>query len=316
VVRTFSSLSPTEGNDGVQAASQDWVESQPLVNSDALATLDPDPSMLSWGPVDSCTFAIDWIHNATGYPWWVSIIGVTAMFRLALLPAAIFQMRAGLRLKEMQPHLKEVQEKMKANPPQTPAEQQKYVMQMQNLQQKYGVKIWHPLLMPLAQIPIFLTMFWTLRNMAQDYPSMQTGGTLWFENLSVPDPTYGLPIICASSFVLLVEIGTGETPQGDEVAQQRMKFVMRALGLAMIPITMTMPSSLALYWTTSNVFSITQTLFFKISGTKELLGIRSNVAASSTSQVTVEQDDDNTISGQKVFFSKRKLRRKARKKTQ
>jgi len=43
---------------------------------------------------------------------------------------------------------------------------------------------------------MFISFFIALRHMANTYPSFQTGGILWFQDLSIADPTYALPVLC------------------------------------------------------------------------------------------------------------------------
>ena len=46
------------------------------------------------------------------------------------------------------------------------------------------------------------------------------------------------------------------------------------MSLVMVPITASMPSALAVYWITSNVYSTIQSAFFKVPGLKEALGVK------------------------------------------
>lgn len=63
------------------------------------------------------------------------------------------------------------------------------------------------LLPMLTQTPIFLSMFWGLRKMTNlPVESMTTGGILWFENLTISDPYYALPIIIGSTMFLIIEV--------------------------------------------------------------------------------------------------------------
>jgi membrane protein insertase Oxa1/YidC/SpoIIIJ len=55
--------------------------------------------------------------------------------------------------------------------------------------------------MPLASIPIYITMFCALRRLVIRIPEeLSTGGLLWLTDLTVHDPMFpwmaGLPVIC------------------------------------------------------------------------------------------------------------------------
>ena len=44
--------------------------------------------------------------------------------------------------------------------------------------------------------------------MAEKVPSFQTGGVLWFTDLTTPDSLYILPVITALTFLITVEVHT------------------------------------------------------------------------------------------------------------
>lgn len=57
------------------------------------------------------------------------------------------------------------------------------------------------------QVPIFLSVFIGLRGMANlPVESMKTGGCLWFPDLTITGPLYGLPLLTALTFWLTVEV--------------------------------------------------------------------------------------------------------------
>ena len=56
-------------------------------------------------------------------------------------------------------------------------------------------------------------VFVNLRNIcfpggrADTYPSFATGGSLWFMDLTITDPTYILPALTAASMIVTIELG-------------------------------------------------------------------------------------------------------------
>ena len=59
----------------------------------------------------------------------------------------------------------------------------------------------------LLQLPIFLSVFTGIREMAAlPVVSMQTGGLLWFTDLTVPDPYFVLPLLNAATLLLAIEV--------------------------------------------------------------------------------------------------------------
>lgn len=53
--------------------------------------------------------------------------------------------------------------------------------------------------------------------MGDYYPSITSGGALWFPDLAAADPTFIFPVITAGSFLLMLEIGADGMAQSDQV---------------------------------------------------------------------------------------------------
>jgi YidC/Oxa1 family membrane protein insertase len=51
-------------------------------------------------------------------------------------------------------------------------------------------------------------------------PSLAEGGTLWFTDLTVADPTYALPILAGVSFLATIELGAADGMQGQVSARE------------------------------------------------------------------------------------------------
>lgn len=57
------------------------------------------------------------------------------------------------------------------------------------------------------QAPIFVSFFIALRKMAYlPVPSMQTGGMLWFPDLTAADPFYILPLAVTGTMFFILEV--------------------------------------------------------------------------------------------------------------
>jgi YidC/Oxa1 family membrane protein insertase len=60
----------------------------------------------------------------------------------------------------------------------------------------------------LVQMPVFMSFFLTLRAMTNyPVPSMTQEGLFWFQNLTVPDPYYILPIVTSSTLFVILKMG-------------------------------------------------------------------------------------------------------------
>ena len=68
--------------------------------------------------------------------------------------------------------------------------------ELQKLSTAKGINPFKNMMPIAAQLPVFMSFFIGLRGMANcPVESLTTGGILWFENLTLTDPYYLLPLI-------------------------------------------------------------------------------------------------------------------------
>ena len=108
-----------------------------------------------------------------------------------------------------------------------------YQRQMGALLAKHDVKPYLIFMFPLAQLPVFMSMFFGLRRAAESFPvETATGGMLWFPDLSVADPTYALPLLTSGLFLVMIEVGAdGMNASANKDQAKTMKNVMRGMGV-------------------------------------------------------------------------------------
>lgn len=83
---------------------------------------------------------------------------------------------------------------------------------------EHGYRPVKSLLLPLAQIPLWVTLSLTLRRLTASplpfgletlpapIPALHDAGFLWFTDLTLPDSTWVFPLIVGSSYLLNVEV--------------------------------------------------------------------------------------------------------------
>ena len=120
-----------------------------------------------------------------------------------------------------------------------PTQVAKYQNEMRAIYEKYGANPFKALLLPLMQLPLFISFFIALRGMGHNYPDYATGGVLWFTDLGAADPYYILPVFNALSFLAMIEIGA-DGMASSQAGQ--FKMIMRGMALFMIPATSMMPA--------------------------------------------------------------------------
>ncbi|ORY34728.1 60Kd inner membrane protein-domain-containing protein [Naematelia encephala] len=136
------------------------------------------------------------LHNMTGAPWWATIGMMTVLIRLCLFPVFLKAHGNNARFQAIQPEFTELAKKISdAKKKNDSLEMQQYTASLQNLLKVHKTNPAKALLLPLSQLPVFLTMFSAVRWMAETpIPQMKQGGFSFFTDLTATDPTYILPI--------------------------------------------------------------------------------------------------------------------------
>jgi YidC/Oxa1 family membrane protein insertase len=208
-----------------------------------------------FGPVVSVLGAVLlYFHQTLGVPWWLSIVMLTVIVRSLLFPLTVKQVRSMRAMQDLKPHMDRVRAQFKDNP-------QRQREEMAKVYQEQGVNPLGGCLPILVQMPIFIGMFYVIRQFGgyslgdktvpPQYPSFHEGGILWFQNLSVADPTYLLPIISAITILAATEITSKNVDP-----QQR--WLMRLLPVGFTLFLLNFPAGLFVYWITSNLMTLGQ----------------------------------------------------------
>lgn len=137
-------------------------------------------------------------HVYCGTPWWASIALTAVIIRVAFLKLYIDAADNGAKMARVAPQTKPLHAKMMDL---QRAGDQGAVMavrrDIQVINARAGVKMWKSML-PMVQMFTGYGTFVLLRAMAKlPVPGLETGGALWFQNLTIPDPYFILPLAAA-----------------------------------------------------------------------------------------------------------------------
>ncbi|XP_028392757.1 mitochondrial inner membrane protein OXA1L-like [Dendronephthya gigantea] len=224
-------------------------------------------------PIGLIQQAMETIHVGIGVPWWGTIVVTTVAFRTLMMPLLALGQANAAKLNNIKPELDILTQRMRdvANQQDT-MKQAEASRDLQALFLKHKCHPLKSLIIPLVQIPIFVSFFLGLRRMANlPVESMQIGGLLWFQDLTIPDPYFLLPILCSASMLLTIEAGAEaglSNPQFKNIKQ-----VFRVMAILMIPITAKFPAAIFTYWLTSNAFSLGQMYFLRTEVVRRFFGI-------------------------------------------
>ncbi|HHW10859.1 MAG TPA: membrane protein insertase YidC [Firmicutes bacterium] len=177
----------------------------------------------------------------------IAIIMLTIATRIAMWPLYVNQTRSAAKMKEIQPLMKQIQEKYKDNP----QEQQKKMME---LYQKHKYNPLSGCLPLFVQLPFIWAIFNALRLFPAGIEATQfirpfSAAFLFWQDLTMRDPTYILPVLSgATTYWSMSQTAT-------DPSQKSMLIIMP---IFLTYISTTFSAGLVLYWTVGNLFSIGQ----------------------------------------------------------
>ena len=183
----------------------------------------------------------------------LSIVVFTLFVRLLLVPLMVKQIKSQKAMQDIQPKIKEIQEKYKNKPEK----------QQEELMKIYKEAKINPLagcLPLLIQMPILIGLFRVLQNpvaygvftSAAEFAKADTG-FLWIESVSSTNHI-SLALLSGISAYFMQRMMTN----GDEQTENMMKSMTYVMAIMSLFWGYTFQAGLAIYWITSNLFSIAQ----------------------------------------------------------
>lgn len=182
----------------------------------------------------------------------LSIVIVTIIVRLVLLPLNVKQLKSSKAMQDIQPELKEIQKKYSSKDAKT---QQQLQQETMSLFQKHGVNPLAGCLPIFVQMPILIAIYHAIMRTE----AIQTHTFLWFQ-LGEADPFFILPIVAGGATFLQQKLMMAGSPASQNPQMMVMLYVMPIM---ITVFAMFFPSALALYWVVGNVFMVAQTLFIR-----------------------------------------------------
>ena len=209
--------------------------------------------------VDVANEVLVFFHDL-GLGWGGAIIALTVLTRALLIPLTYKQIKGMRALQALQPRIKEIQEKYKND-------RQRMQQEMMRFYQENKVNPLASCVPLLAQIPVFITLFYALRT---DLRADMCGQTAvpcgevppgdWGQSfLFIPDLTAkaeGGVLIALILLYVVTQLAAGLVMAA--TADKSQRTLMFVLPLIFVPFILNFPAGLVLYWITTNVWTIGQ----------------------------------------------------------
>ncbi|KAJ4949172.1 hypothetical protein JOQ06_020690 [Pogonophryne albipinna] len=242
---------------------------QAVVTEPSLAAL----GLASRTPVGLVQNLLEYIHIDLGIPWWGAIVVGTVIARVAVFPVIVKGQREAAKLHNVMAVFGRLNNRMsEAQNSGNKLEFAKAYLQLSLFKNKHNVNPLRGFIVPLIQAPVFISFFIALRKMSElPVPSMQSGGLLWFPDLTAADPFYILPVIVTGTMFFILEFGAESGVENPQL--RHLKTVFRIMPFVVLPFTISFPTAVFTYWLTSNCFSLGQVALLRHPLVRERLKI-------------------------------------------
>jgi YidC/Oxa1 family membrane protein insertase len=196
---------------------------------------------------------LKFFHDNVGLSWGASIIALTFATRAVLIPLTYKQLKSMRALQALQPQLKEIQQKYKND-------RQRMQQEMMRFYQANKINPFASCVPLLAQLPVFITLFYVLRHELPADIGCKAGhcgdlASFWFISDLTAKATGGELIVLLVLYVATM-LGSSLLMMVTTDTQQRA--MMFILPLIFVPIIINFPAGLVLYWITTNIWTIGQ----------------------------------------------------------
>lgn len=214
--------------------------------------------------IDFSEGIMKFFHDQVGLSWGFSIIFLTFVIRLIILPLTFKQVRSMQSLQRLQPEIKKLQARYKDD-------RQRLNQEMMKFYQDHKVNPLSSCLPVLLQLPFFLALFYMLRSDLRmdicgqtkvscgQIPGNQGEGFLFIDDITnkATGVALGVLIVLYVGSQLVSGLITTFT------ADRSQRIMMLALPFVFVTFIVNFDAGLIVYWVTTNFWTIGQQLFIK-----------------------------------------------------
>jgi YidC/Oxa1 family membrane protein insertase len=190
------------------------------------------------------------LHGFLNVSWAWSIVALTVVVRLALLPMTIKAKRSMLAMQKLQPYVKQLQQKYKND-------KQELNARMLEFYRDNKVNPLASCLPIVIQIPIFISLFRVLRHFSK-HPPHGSMSALFGAVPNITKNTNDIGIIGIVLIVVYVGSQMFSSRVMSTTVDQRQQMMFMVLPVLFVPFVYKFPVGLMIYWISLNLLTLVE----------------------------------------------------------
>jgi YidC/Oxa1 family membrane protein insertase len=199
---------------------------------------------------NALAWVLEHLHDPVGLSWGWSIVALTIIVRMCLVPLMVKQIHSMQRMQAHMPEMKSIQQKYKGD-------KQRLNEELMKFYKENEINPAASCLPMLVQLPVFFALYFVLRNFTKHVQALphELG---W---LIVPNITAKITAHWSGYILLLVYVASqvGYAFFGLPPATPKsQRYLFMILPVAFVPVITRFPVGLLLYWMTTNLWTIGQ----------------------------------------------------------
>jgi YidC/Oxa1 family membrane protein insertase len=199
--------------------------------------------------IDVADAILVFFHDQLSFGWGMSIVAMTVAVRLAILPLTIKGIKSMNALRELQPQMKEIQEKYKAD-------RQRQQQEMMRFYKENQVNPLGSCLPLLLQLPIFMALFYLLQSADfRDRLTPESADWLFINDLA--HKATGIDLVILLGLYTASQLGASLVMMST-VTDRTQRMIFFILPFALVPVIINFPAGLILYWIVTNFWTLGQ----------------------------------------------------------
>jgi YidC/Oxa1 family membrane protein insertase len=193
---------------------------------------------------------LDWLHGSVGLPWAWSIVALTILVRIVLVPLTVRQIHSMQNLQRHAPEMKEIQRKYKGD-------RQKLNEELMKFYRENKINPAASCLPMVFQIPVFIGLYFTLKTLSKQAATGVIAGN--FHWLGLVDITaQGTKGWGPLLLVIYAASQTASTFLMSTTMDKTQRAVLLVMPIVFLAFIANFKTGLILYWVTTNLWTVGQ----------------------------------------------------------